>query len=133
MDTPIYKDGDKDDCLKTWDNFHTTLSNGKRLVIPPNFETDWASIPRLFWSLYPPHWKPYRTPSLIHDYLYADQKIITSRAFADAEFRRQLIATNKVHKRTAWLFWACVRLFGQARWNRYKKANEKKETEKKAL
>jgi hypothetical protein len=116
----IYTDGVKYDCFKLHSDFNVVLSNGKNIVIPSGFETDFASIPRLFWAIYPPHWKPYRKASLVHDYLYMAQDIVTSRAFADAEFRRLLIidGTNVI---TAWFFWAVCRLKGYKRWNKYKK------------
>jgi hypothetical protein len=119
MDKPIYTDGNKNDCFKLWDNYHTTLSNGKKIVIKSGFETDFASVPRIFWVIYPPHWKPYRNASLVHDYLYMEPGIITSRAFADAEFRKLLII-NGTSKFTAWIFWATCRLKGINRWNKYK-------------
>lgn len=119
MDKPIYTDGSKGDCFKLWDHFYYTLTNGKKICIPPKFETDFASIPRLFWVIFPPHWQPYRTAALVHDYLYMNKTIISSRAFADAEFRRILIRDG-VNIGVAWLFWACVRLFGGKRFKRYK-------------
>lgn len=38
-------------------------------IIKKGFKTDGASIPRLFWSLYPPYRSEYFTAALIHDYL----------------------------------------------------------------
>lgn len=122
MSRPIYTDGTKKDCFKLAEIYHAKLSNGKGIRIPAGFETDFASVPRLFWVVYPPHWKPYRDASLIHDFLYMTPGIVTSRAFADAEFRRQLI-NNGTWKITAWIFWACVRAFGSSNWKKYKYDN----------
>jgi len=42
------------------------------LEVPTGFVTDFASIPRLFWSLLPPDGE-YTYPAIIHDYLYWTQ------------------------------------------------------------
>ena len=37
--------------------------------IPKGFKTDGASIPRIFWSIYPPYKSEYFSACVIHDYL----------------------------------------------------------------
>lgn len=116
----IYVDGDKDDCFKIYKNINYTLTNGKKIVIPKGMETDFATIPRLFWRMFPPHLKKYRRASVVHDYLYVTKTEITSRSYADAEFRRILIR-DKTPIFVAWLFWLTIKLFGNKRWKNYKK------------
>lgn len=41
----------------------------KPITVPAGFVTDFASIPRIFWSLLPPDGK-YVYPAIIHDYMY---------------------------------------------------------------
>ena len=41
----------------------------KDIVIPFGFKTDGASVPRLFWSLFPPNRTDYLPCAIIHDYL----------------------------------------------------------------
>jgi len=41
----------------------------KNLIIPKNFRTDGASVPRLFWSIFPPNRTDYLPCAIIHDYL----------------------------------------------------------------
>lgn len=41
----------------------------RNIVIPPNFRTDGASVPQLFWNLIPP-WGEYGAAAIVHDYLY---------------------------------------------------------------
>lgn len=38
-------------------------------VIPKGFKTDGASIPRIFWSIYPPFKSEYFSACVIHDFL----------------------------------------------------------------
>jgi len=119
----VYEDSDdedKQDCFLIYKPIRYVLSNGKEIIIPKGLETDFASIPRFFWRLFPPHLKKYRQGAVVHDYLYMTKDVVTSRAFADAEFRRMLIM-KKTPKWQAWLFWAVIRLFGNKNWKNYKK------------
>jgi hypothetical protein len=42
------------------------------IILKPGFVTDFASIPRPFWSLLPT-WGQYGPASIVHDFLYWDQ------------------------------------------------------------
>ena len=42
--------------------------SGRRIAVPAGFETDGASIPRVFWWLLPA-WGRYSRPACVHDYL----------------------------------------------------------------
>jgi len=53
---------------------------GSPLTVPRGFVTDFASIPRVFWSLLPPDGQ-YTYAAIIHDYLYWEQNV--SKAQAD--------------------------------------------------
>jgi hypothetical protein len=50
-----------------------------RVEVPPGFVTDFASIPRPFWSLLPT-WGKYGSPAVVHDYLYWDQRCTREQA-----------------------------------------------------
>ena len=43
-------------------------NNGERFVIPEGFNTDGATVPRIFWPIFPPMWK-YSKAAVLHDYL----------------------------------------------------------------
>jgi hypothetical protein len=58
--------------------------NAHPVRVPVGFVTDFASIPRAFWSLLPPDGL-YTYPAIIHDYLYWEQPV--SRAEADLVLR----------------------------------------------
>ncbi|EAJ1254841.1 DUF1353 domain-containing protein [Campylobacter lari] len=42
---------------------------GLNFIVPKGFKTDGASIPRLFWSLFPPFKSEYFSACVVHDYL----------------------------------------------------------------
>jgi hypothetical protein len=89
------------------------------VVVEPGFATDYASIPRLFWIVYPRHGR-YTYPSVVHDYLYSLQGqitmadgtvIIPDRATADLLFLEMMEATG-CRWYTRYIFYTMVRLFG---------------------
>jgi hypothetical protein len=53
------------------------------IYVPAGFETDFASVPRFFWRLFPPT-GPYGKAAVIHDYLY--RKSGVPRDLADTIF-----------------------------------------------
>jgi hypothetical protein len=62
------------------------------ITIPIGFETDFASIPRAFWSWLPPTGK-YSRAAVIHDFLYRTPGMAT-RAQADAVLREAMEILN---------------------------------------
>ena len=82
------------------------------VTVPAHFETDLASIPKLFWNILPPFGK-YTEAAVIHDYLYRTH--ITSRSTAD----RTLLAGMEVCVVPRWqrvVIFCAVRLFGGFAW-----------------
>lgn len=81
--------------------------------VPIGTYTDFASIPRLLWSILP-RWGKYGNAAVIHDWLYWDQ----SRCRRDADFI--LLEGMEVLQVSAWkkfaIFWA-VRAFGWLAWS----------------
>lgn len=97
--------------------FYYDKPNGKRVVIsiPKGFVTDLASVPRLFWSIFPPNGE-YSKAAIVHDFIYRTRTLLISRKEADAIFLEGM----KVLKVPAWrryAIWLAVRLFG---WLAYK-------------
>lgn len=58
--------------------------SGDTITVPCDFETDFASIPRVLWSLFPPA-GPWAPAAVVHDFLYRNG--LVSRAEADGIFR----------------------------------------------
>jgi hypothetical protein len=81
--------------------------------VPVGFVTDFASIPRVFWSLLPPDGQ-YTYPAIIHDYLYWEQPV--SRDEADL-ILRYAMGDFKINAATINTIYAGVRLGGGAAWS----------------
>jgi hypothetical protein len=95
------------------------------VTVPIGFVTDFASIPRIFWSILPPDGK-YTYPAILHDYLYWTQT--TSRDVADSilKFGMEDFSVGTV---TSMAIYNAVRAFGGSAWNenaRLKSLGEKR-------
>lgn len=94
--------------------YYRTDDENDLIKVPKGFETNFASIPRLFWSIYPPtgggtKGTKYGKASVLHDYLYDTKKY--RRKECDKIFLEAMKAM-KVNFFTRYLFYYCVRLFG---------------------
>jgi hypothetical protein len=80
--------------------------------VPEGTLTDFASVPRIFWSIIPPDGQ-YTQAAVLHDYLYRTHE--RSRKESDEIF----LEAMKVLAVPSWkrqiMFWA-VRLFGKMAW-----------------
>ncbi len=86
------------------------LIDGDSYVIPKDFKTDLASIPRLLWPILAPQYAGFVAPAILHDYLYSCRHMVT-RKYADQVLYSALLAEG-VTKFTAIKFYLGVRLFG---------------------
>ena len=95
------------------------LGGNDSITVPAGFITDFASVPRLFWRLFPP-WGKYGKAAVLHDYLYHKQR--RSRREADAIFL-EAMGVLGVPWLSREMMYAAVRAFGWAAWrsNRRKK------------
>lgn len=91
----------------------------EHFVIPRGFVTDLASVPRLFWTAFPPCGK-YTTAAVLHDYLYWLQPKDCDRECADdilllamEEAGTDLVTRNALY--------AAVRLGGDGAWEENQK------------
>lgn len=78
--------------LKDWEvlkefSYYTEKDNTKIYTVPAGFRTDLATIPRVFWSVFPPH-DTYAKAAVIHDYLY--ENAIGTKKEADDLFKEML-------------------------------------------
>ena len=81
------------------------IDNLQTIVVPYNFKTDLASIPRVFWALFPPFGK-YIRASIVHDYLIS---ISTSKDNTHAhKIFYQLMIHDEVNPFIAWTFYHLV-------------------------
>lgn len=88
--------------------------------IPGDFICDLTSVPRLFWSIFPPTGK-YERAAVLHDWLYWAQIEGISRAMADAMFLEAMIV-SRVGYFTRTTIYRAVRLGGGSAWKNNAKA-----------
>lgn len=83
-----------------------------RIVVPRGFSTDFASVPRVLWSVAPPIGR-HTMAAVVHDWLY--YKKIGSRKWADLVFYEAMKRSS-----TGWwrrqIYYRAVRLFGWIFW-----------------
>ncbi len=92
-----------------------------RIEIEAGFDTDYASVPRIFWSIYPPD-GTYTEAAVIHDALYFYQtaglnRPAIKRGEADAVFLEAMTALGVPWLRRR-IIYAAVRAGGWVAWNR---------------
>lgn len=86
--------------------------SGDTIVVPVKFITDFASVPRLFWSVFP-QWGKYGNAAVVHDYGYWTKA--RSRAETDAIFLEGM-KVLQVNPFTRGFLYGAVRLFGWWAW-----------------
>jgi len=86
-----------------------------RWTVPAGFVTDFASTPRVVWSVLPPDDIRYVRDAVLHDWHYVVG--IVSRADADGVFRRCLRESG-VSGFVRYSMWLAVRVFGGGPWDR---------------
>lgn len=86
------------------------------LIVPAEFESDGASVPRFFWRLvFPPGDAQAMFAAILHDYIYREKPKDWSRYDADRLFF-ELLKVDGVPKWRAKLAYWGVRLFGRSSW-----------------
>lgn len=97
-----------------------TFNPYEEVVVPIDFITDLASIPKMFWWIIGSPNGRYGKPSVIHDNLYAVQ--IYTRQRSDEIFYDSM-QEAKVSFWRRWIMYHAVRTCGWMPWNRYRKNN----------
>lgn len=91
--------------------YETDLGKLGAIRIPAGFETDFASVPRFFWRLFPPTGR-YGKATVIHDYLYRCCPDVP-RAICDQVFLEGMTVLG-VNWFTRYAMYRAVRMFGGA-------------------
>lgn len=78
------------------------------ITVPPGFVTDYASVPRGMWNLFPPNGK-YTPAAVVHDYLYRCTDV--DRYLCDQVFLEAMHVLG-VGWWTRTLMYRAVRIFG---------------------
>lgn len=95
------------------------------VTVPTGFVTDLASVPRIFWTIFPPDGQ-YTYPAILHDYLYWSQH--TSREEADL-ILMEAMKEFDVGSVSSEVIYAAVRVGGGRGWdsnNKLKSQGEKR-------
>ena len=91
--------------------------SGETFQVPKGFVTDFASVPRPIWWLFPP-WAKYGNAAVVHDWCYWEKNIekrSISRKEADAVILEGM-KDSKVCWLTRQLIYRALRLFGRIAW-----------------
>ena len=91
------------------------------IIVPVGFQTDFASIPSLFWMMLPPDGQ-YTAAAVVHDYLYFTQtrtRLASDRIFLEA---MKVLKVN-IFKRL--VMFKAVRMWSWIPWNRHTKRIQK--------
>ncbi len=88
------------------------VANYEKVKVPVGFVTDFASVPRLFWTLLPPDGL-YWYAAVIHDYLYWEQ--IVPRETAD-EILKMCMQDFRIDSATIAAVIGGVKLGGASAW-----------------
>lgn len=86
-----------------------SLQSNEVIVIDKGFITNFASVPRIFWSIYPPYSPEYGKAAVLHDGMY-DAKLF-SRRKCDAILKEAMgvLGASWVTRN---IIWSAVRTFG---------------------
>ncbi len=87
---------------------------GKRVLLK-GFKTDFASIPRLLWWIFPPATGKHRRAAVVHDYLYRYQEL--PRKQSDDAFL-ELMFNDGVNWFSRYIIYLGVRIGGWYAWNK---------------
>lgn len=97
----------------TWKPNPDQADTYQAVTAPTGFVTDFASVPRAFWSLLRPDGL-YTYPAILHDYLYWTQE--KPKSFADNVLKFGMEDFG-VSKSIVTAIYQAVSLFGQSAWD----------------
>lgn len=95
------------------ESLYVSWGIGNFLTVGAGFSTDFASVPRILWWLFPPIGR-HTVAAVTHDYLYKTKR---KRSVADKIFLDVMLQHNTT-KWKAYTMYLGVRLFG---WHAYNK------------
>ncbi len=109
------------------ETFGFSLEDGRCIVPPEGMITDFASVPKLLWNIFPPAGDgpraEYGKAAVIHDYLYQTGKIDgvpIARRYADSIFFSANISLGVPRWLATTLDWGLM-IGGQAAWDNYRR------------
>ena len=98
----------------------------KKIEVPPGTITDLASVPRMFWRVFPPFGR-YSLAAIVHDHLYRSNPYNMKRKKADEVFLSAMQELG-VSWLTRTLVHRAVRVGGWKPWNAHRAGTHKEQT-----
>lgn len=86
------------------------------IVVPVDYPTDLASVPRFAWRIVRPDHPTARRAAVVHDYIYTDLTQVFLKRHADQIFYDALLEDG-TSKTLAYLMWLAVRVGGKGNWS----------------
>ena len=120
---------------KTWmvdEPFLYQVNEDEIVSIPVGFLTDFASIPRGLWNIFPPTGK-YAPAAVVHDWLYQKRTVVNvetsesrfvKRGEAD-HILRQAMEPLGVGRAARWTIYMGIRPSGWVAWRRYRSQEQR--------
>ena len=107
-------DNRKWELVEEFDYYTDVFKERLIIKVPKGFVTDFASTPRVLWSVFPP-WGRYGKAAVLHDYLY--QTAMFDRKTCDLIFKEAMdvLGVGKIKRE---LMYLAVRLFGKKHYNK---------------
>lgn len=105
----------------TGDLYYEIGDTGAEVKVPKGFVTDFASIPRLFWTVLP-KWGKHGAPAVVHDFLYWDQRCTRRQADAIMKIAMEESGVGPIRR---WAIRSAVRMGGSFSWRKNRKARQK--------
>lgn len=99
--------------------YYIDKDEGEKIIVPTGFVTDFASVPRMFWKIFP-QWGKYGNAAVVHDYLYVNQT--KKRKDADKIFLKAMEVSG-VSLIVRNILYGAVRAFG---WLSFKRKGSSK-------
>ncbi|GAB3885988.1 DUF1353 domain-containing protein [Spirosoma agri] len=126
MKQPIIVRYKEEDPLKAdrWELVYsiTFQTRAGKVTVPRGYTTDFASVPMLFWGVFPPIGR-YNRATILHDWWY-DNRLFTNefgakeaRRLADLELYEQLKAVEPTKKIRNYCMYLACRWFGKSWWD----------------
>jgi len=84
-------------------------------TVPKGYVTDWSSIPKIMWWMYPPNFSEARRAAVLHDYVYSHLYWYFDKVFAD-QLLKTVMIFDGASDRTAFIFHKVVSLGGKGGW-----------------
>ena len=111
----IHTETERGDVLTTMEELVVGFAD-KLLIVPPGFESDGASVPRLFWRIVCPPVDPHAVRAgFVHDFIYRNHPKGWTRKDADTMFLGYLILDGMPVSRALLAYWG-VRIGGGRAW-----------------